>query len=97
MFALAFVRNVMDNDALPEVNPYFEEVAREEGFYSPQVHAGYRRPWLRPADVDGVPEDVTSAFLPPPTMFPLNITSACRLLSRSMWITPFQQDRKLQP
>ncbi|HDZ90196.1 MAG TPA: vitamin B12-dependent ribonucleotide reductase [Deltaproteobacteria bacterium] len=37
LFALSFVRNVMDNDRLVEVNPYFEKVAREKGFYSPEL------------------------------------------------------------
>ncbi len=37
MFALSFVRHVMDNDRLVEVNPYFEAVARREGFYSPEL------------------------------------------------------------
>ncbi|MEJ2700607.1 MAG: adenosylcobalamin-dependent ribonucleoside-diphosphate reductase, partial [Desulfuromonadales bacterium] len=34
LFALSFVRHVMDNDELLEVNPHFETVARERGFYS---------------------------------------------------------------
>ncbi|MCR4405941.1 MAG: vitamin B12-dependent ribonucleotide reductase [Anaerolineae bacterium] len=38
-FALAFVRHVMDNDRLVEVNPLFERVARERGFYSPELMA----------------------------------------------------------
>ena len=37
LFALSFVRNVMDNDKLLEVNPYFEKVAREKGFYSTEL------------------------------------------------------------
>lgn len=37
LFALSFVRNVMDNDELLEVNPYFESVARERGFYSKEL------------------------------------------------------------
>ena len=37
LFALSFVRNVMDNDKLLEVNPYFEKVAKEKGFYSPEL------------------------------------------------------------
>ena len=37
LFALSFVRNVMDNDTLTEVNPYFEAVARAEGFYSKEL------------------------------------------------------------
>jgi ribonucleoside-diphosphate reductase alpha chain len=34
LFALSFVRTVMDNDKLAEVNPHFEAVAKREGFYS---------------------------------------------------------------
>ena len=34
LFALSYVRNVMDNTRLVEGNPYFEAVARHEGFYS---------------------------------------------------------------
>jgi len=34
LFALSFVKHVLDNDQLVEVNPYFEETARKEGFYS---------------------------------------------------------------
>jgi len=34
LFAVAFVRRVMDNDELFEVNPLFEKVAVKEGFHS---------------------------------------------------------------
>ncbi len=37
LFALGYVRNVMDNTRLVEGNPYFEAVARTEGFYSEQL------------------------------------------------------------
>ena len=37
LFALSYVRNVMDNTRLVEANPYFEAVARSEGFYSPEL------------------------------------------------------------
>jgi ribonucleoside-diphosphate reductase alpha chain len=37
LFAVAFIRNVMDNDELVEVNPVFERVARSEGFYSEEL------------------------------------------------------------
>ena len=36
-FALSYVRNVMDNDRLVEANPFFEAVARGEGFYSSEL------------------------------------------------------------
>jgi ribonucleoside-diphosphate reductase alpha chain len=37
LFALSFVRRVMDRDELLEVNPYFEQVAREKGFHSREL------------------------------------------------------------
>jgi ribonucleoside-diphosphate reductase alpha chain len=37
IFALVYRRNVLDGDRLLEVNPLFEEVARQEGFYSDEL------------------------------------------------------------
>ncbi len=37
LFALSFVRTVMDNDRLMEVNPVFEAVARTHNFYSEEL------------------------------------------------------------
>jgi len=34
LFALAFVRHVLEGKELVEVNPFFEAIAKEEGFYS---------------------------------------------------------------
>jgi ribonucleoside-diphosphate reductase alpha chain len=62
LFAISFVRNVMDNDELPEVNPYFEQIAKERGFYS----AGLMRRIAKEgtlAHIDQVPEDVRRVFV----------------------------------
>lgn len=62
LFALSFVRNVMDNDELPEVNPLFEEVAKARGFYSPGLmrkiaeHGSIH-------DLKEIPEDVRKVFV----------------------------------
>ncbi|MDH4321537.1 MAG: vitamin B12-dependent ribonucleotide reductase [Desulfobulbaceae bacterium] len=37
LFAVSYVRRVMDNDELFEVNPLFEKVAIKEGFYSKEL------------------------------------------------------------
>ena len=37
LFALSYIRTVMDGTQLVEVNPYFEAVARQEGFYSREL------------------------------------------------------------
>jgi len=62
LFALSFVRNVMDNDRLLETNPYFEKVAREQGFYSPEImdtvaRAGSIR------HLEGIPQEVKRVFV----------------------------------
>ncbi len=62
LFALSFVRNVMDNDALPEVHPYFEEVARARGFYSAEL----MREVAARGTLDGltgIPDDVRAVFV----------------------------------
>ena len=38
-FALAFTRNVLENEKLVSLNSYFEELAKEEGFYSEDLMA----------------------------------------------------------
>jgi len=37
LFAITYIRNVMDNDELVEVNPLFKEIAEKEGFYSEEL------------------------------------------------------------
>ncbi len=37
LFAIAFVRNVLDGTRLVEVNPYFEKEAKERGFWSKEL------------------------------------------------------------
>ncbi|NSW92660.1 MAG: TSCPD domain-containing protein [Firmicutes bacterium] len=37
IFAICYIRNVMDNDELVEVNPIFKEIAVKNGFYSDEL------------------------------------------------------------
>ncbi len=37
LFAISYIRNVMDNDELVEVNPNFKSIAEAEGFYSDEL------------------------------------------------------------
>lgn len=62
LFALSFVRNVMDNDKLLEVNPHFERVAKERGFYSPQLMDAVARKGSL-SGMEEIPEDVRSVFV----------------------------------
>jgi len=63
LFALAYVRrNVLDADDLPVVNPFFERVARERGFYSPEL---MRRVAQRGSiqNIEEVPVDMRRVFV----------------------------------
>jgi ribonucleoside-diphosphate reductase alpha chain len=63
LFALAYVRrNVLDADELPVVNPLFERVAKERGFYSPEL----MRRVAREGSIQGaeeVPAEVRRVFV----------------------------------
>jgi len=62
IFALSYIRNILDGAHLVEVNPYFEEVAKKEGFYSEelinqlatgtQLHA-----------LEGIPDNIKELFV----------------------------------
>ncbi len=62
LFALSYTKTVLDGTPFVEVNPYFEEAARNGGFYSEELmqrladgaHLG---------DIDGVPEDIKRLFV----------------------------------
>ncbi len=62
IFALVYVRNVMDNDLLLEVNPYFEQVAKERGFYSKQLMQDIAEQGSV-AHIDAVPDDIKKLFV----------------------------------
>ncbi|MEE8483237.1 MAG: vitamin B12-dependent ribonucleotide reductase [Nitrospinota bacterium] len=62
VFAVSYIRNVMDNDQLVEVHPIFERVAKEGGFHSPDLmkeiaHHGSLR------GMEGVPADTANLFV----------------------------------
>jgi ribonucleoside-diphosphate reductase alpha chain len=62
LFAVSYVRQVMDNDLLVEVHPYFEAVAKQRGFYSRELmqriaeHGSLR-------DLEEIPEDIRRVFV----------------------------------
>lgn len=62
LFGLSFVRNVMDNDELPEVHPYFKEVAISEGFYSPELMRKIAKEGTL-AHIPEVPEHIRRIFV----------------------------------
>lgn len=62
LYGLIYVHNILDGSKLVEVNPYFERVSRQLGFYSDnlveQLKAGV---YLK--DMKGVPDDVKHLFV----------------------------------
>lgn len=62
LFAISFVKNVMDNDRLVEVNKYFREVAINEGFYSEEVMEKIAEKGNL-KDIDEVPSEFKRIFV----------------------------------
>ena len=62
LFAISFVRNVMDNDKLVEVNPYFENVAKKEGFYSKELMETITRTGSI-QEIEEIPQHVRNVFV----------------------------------
>ncbi len=62
LFAIAFVRNVLDGQKLLEVNGHFEEIAKYEGFYSRDLMVEIaRRGSIR--DISGIPDKWKKIFV----------------------------------
>jgi len=62
LFAIAFTRTVMDGTKMVEVNPLFEEIARQRGFYTPELMREVAESGSLHG-VEGVPEDVRRVFI----------------------------------
>ncbi|MDO8577706.1 MAG: vitamin B12-dependent ribonucleotide reductase [Dehalococcoidales bacterium] len=62
LFALSYVRNILDGARLVEVHPYFEAVAKSQGFYSDdlmrQLASGTNL-----HDIEGIPKHVKHVFV----------------------------------
>jgi ribonucleoside-diphosphate reductase alpha chain len=62
LFALSYVRHVLDGEEFIEVNPYFEEAAKKGGFYSPELMKQLAE-GKSLKDIEGVPEEVKRLFV----------------------------------
>ncbi|MDY0239010.1 MAG: vitamin B12-dependent ribonucleotide reductase [Bacteroidales bacterium] len=62
LFAVSYVRQVLDNDILVEVHPLFEKIARDRGFYSPELMKRIAQNGTI-QDIPQVPEDVRRIFV----------------------------------
>ena len=62
IFAISYVRTVMDNTKMIEANPFFERVAKERGFYSAELMEKIANANSL-HDIKEVPEDIKKYFV----------------------------------
>lgn len=62
LFALSFVRNVLDGERLIEVNPHFEQIAKERGFWSKELIERISEKGSI-QDFKEIPEDIRRVFV----------------------------------
>jgi ribonucleoside-diphosphate reductase alpha chain len=62
LFALSYTRNILDGAQMVEVNPYFEKVARDGGFYSEELMKKLAE-GAHLADMESVPDEVKRVFI----------------------------------
>ena len=62
VFAISYMRTVMDNDKLIEVHPYFEQVAKKRGFYSAALMQRIAAAGTL-AGIEEIPADVRRVFV----------------------------------
>jgi len=62
LFAVSYVRQVLDNNKLIEVHPIFEKIAKERGFYSEELMQEIAEKGTVQG-IDAVPEDVRRIFV----------------------------------
>jgi ribonucleoside-diphosphate reductase alpha chain len=62
VFALSYIRNVMDNNEMVETHPYFEEVAKKRGFYSKELMEKIAKEGTI-AHMDEIPDDIKRVFV----------------------------------
>jgi len=62
IFAVSYIRKVMDNDILVEVHPQFENIAKKRGFYSPELMQRIaRKGSIR--DMEEIPAEIRRLFV----------------------------------
>jgi ribonucleoside-diphosphate reductase alpha chain len=61
LFAIAFIRNVLSGAELMEVNPLFEKIARERGFYSEKIMIEIAKTGSVQS-VEGIPDVIRQLF-----------------------------------
>lgn len=62
VFAISYIRNVMDNDKLVEGHPYFEQYAKQRGFYSKELMRTIAKKGTLHG-IDEIPAEVQRVFV----------------------------------
>lgn len=62
LFAVVFVRNVMESTQLLEINPVFEEIMQKRGFYSERLMREIAKTGTL-KDIKGIPGDIKRIFV----------------------------------
>ncbi|SEA15631.1 ribonucleoside-diphosphate reductase class II [Desulfuromusa kysingii] len=62
LFAVSYIRQVLDNNKLIEVHPLFERIAKERGFYSPELMQEIAEKGTV-QDIEAIPADVRRVFV----------------------------------
>jgi ribonucleoside-diphosphate reductase alpha chain len=62
LFALSYVRHILEGEEFIEVNPYFEEAAKKGGFYSAELMRQLAE-GKRLRDIEEVPEEIKRLFV----------------------------------
>jgi ribonucleoside-diphosphate reductase alpha chain len=62
LFAVSYVRQVMDKNILLEVNPYFEKLAKDQGFYSEELMQRIAEHGTV-HDIPEIPEELRKVFV----------------------------------
>lgn len=62
LFAISFIKNVMDNDELVETNPIFKEAAKQRGFYTEELMKKIARKGSL-HDIEEIPEDIRKIYV----------------------------------
>jgi len=71
LFAVSFVRNVLEGTKLYEVNPHFERVAKERGFWSKELIEKIAEEGSL-KDISEIPDDVKKTFITAHDISPLD-------------------------
>jgi len=62
LFAIVYVKNVLDNKKLLEINPLFEKIAKKEGFYSKKIMEKISETGMLNG-IKGVPKKIKTIFV----------------------------------